>query len=64
MSETVQPMTCNRLSGGWLAVSPPGAEFRIGVTGASEQEARDRFHVAWDRWTKTLHDADDAQHTH
>lgn len=35
---------------GYLAVSPPGATPRIGVIGATEEEARRRFSKALDAW--------------
>lgn len=57
MADTVQPKTSNRATGGWLAVSPPDAQFRIGTTGQTEQEAIDRFFEAWRKWTDALNDS-------
>jgi hypothetical protein len=54
MPVTVQPVTCHRQVGGWLAVSPPGAKFRIGTMGADEQEASERFRETWRRWTESV----------
>lgn len=33
-----------------LAVSPPGSPLRVGVTGRSEPEARDKFHAELAAW--------------
>lgn len=40
--------------GGWLAYSPPGATFRIGVTGQSEAEAVAAFAETWAHWRALL----------
>lgn len=47
-------LNCPRLSprecGGWLAVSDATDLLQIGVTAASEQEARERFQEVRDHW--------------
>lgn len=40
---------------GWLAVTPRDHPYRIGVIGASEDEARRRFVAAFAAWQE-LHD--------
>lgn len=50
-SET-KPRMVHRACGGWLAVSPPGAFFRIGVTGATEAEAAESFELTKRRWAE------------
>jgi hypothetical protein len=52
----VEPHTLRRTGGGWLAVSPSGARFSIGVTGPTEDEARERFCFTWNKWLETLSD--------
>lgn len=54
VQSAVVPMTIRRANGGWLAVAPPGARFKIGTTGETEQEAVDLFQIAWREWTETL----------
>jgi hypothetical protein len=39
-----------RTGGGWLAVSGRGAMFKLGVTGPTEDETRERFKAAYRRW--------------
>jgi hypothetical protein len=46
----ISPRIMQRTCGGWLAVAPPGAVFRIGETGETEQQAVERFHEAWRQW--------------
>jgi hypothetical protein len=36
--------------GGWLATTAPRTKIRIGVVGASEEEARARFRASLNRW--------------
>lgn len=48
--DIVQPHLIRRTGGGWLAVSPKHARFLIGVTGTTEDEARDKFNVAYMQW--------------
>jgi hypothetical protein len=47
---TLEPRLIERRSGGWLAVTEDDSPVRIGVVGASEAEARERFHEALTRW--------------
>jgi hypothetical protein len=51
-----EPMTLHRHvpGGGWIAFSPPGAAFRIGAIGRTEQEAVAAFDAAWDGWRTSL----------
>lgn len=44
------PRLLRRLNGGWLAVSGPGAEIRIGVEAETADEARKRFAEALQLW--------------
>ena len=44
------PELIKRAPGGWLAVSPDRAVIRIGVTGSTENEARDKFTQALQKW--------------
>ena len=46
----VRPRLLRRLCGGWLAVSEDGSALLIGVEGATEEEARQRFAEALVRW--------------
>jgi hypothetical protein len=39
-----------RTGGGWLAVSAPGMLFKIGVTGPTEEETKERFKYTYKRW--------------
>ena len=48
------PRVILRATGGWLAVSEPGAFLSIGVTGTSEDDARERFAWAVHEWTMLL----------
>jgi hypothetical protein len=43
-----------RECGGWLAVSAPTNDVRIGVVGATEQEAASRFEATMGIWTSLL----------
>jgi hypothetical protein len=52
----IGPDLIRRACGGWLAVSPEGAILRIGVTAATEAEARDLFHQTAERWRQLLAD--------
>lgn len=63
MSVMVQPVTCHRHIGGWLAVSPSNAKFRIGTVGVDEQDASERFREAWRRWTESVNDQIDTTRT-
>ena len=59
MQET--PRLLRRAYGGWLAISPADADLQIGVTGSTEEEAGERFRVAWSRCIDLLADAALAQ---
>lgn len=50
----MEPRVMPRQCGGWLAVSPKWAPLRIGVTGATEREAREGFRYAVTAWSATL----------
>jgi hypothetical protein len=50
----VRPKIILRAVGGWLAVSPPGARFKIGVMAETEEEAGRLFHAAWRRWDEII----------
>lgn len=53
----VEPKVTKRLCPGWLAVSPEGAKYRIGVTGPTEEETRERFFQAYERWDHVVQEA-------
>jgi photosystem II stability/assembly factor-like uncharacterized protein len=53
-SGEIAPDVVRRLCGGYLAISPKGALFSIGTTGATAEEARDRFCLATRRWLEIL----------
>jgi hypothetical protein len=46
----LEPRLIERRTGGWLAVSEDESPVRIGVVGATEAEARERFHDALAQW--------------
>ena len=48
------PKTVHRQCGGWLAVAPATARFRIAVTADTEDEAIERFRLAQCRWAQIL----------
>lgn len=50
VDQNVMPNSFSRGCGGWLAVSPPEAMFKIGTTGATKDEANARFFSAWQAW--------------
>lgn len=50
----VEPQMIPRQCGGWLALSPPGARLRIGVTATTEEAARAGFRQALARWAESL----------
>ena len=52
-SET-KPKIVKRECGGWLAVAPPRAAFRMGVTAQSEDEAIEKFKISQARWAEIL----------
>jgi hypothetical protein len=52
----IKPRLLPRECGGWLAVSPVWARFSIGVTGATEEEAQDRFRSEFAIWVSLVDD--------
>lgn len=46
----LRPREC----GGWLAVSEPNDNLRIGVTASTEAEARERFAESVEAWLRLL----------
>lgn len=52
MPSTTEPILTPRARGGWLAVSTPGAQLRLGVVGRDEQDARDVFAASVSRWAE------------
>jgi hypothetical protein len=50
IARKVVPDLIRRTGGGWLAVAPKGAIFSIGVTAATQEEARENFCSAFARW--------------
>lgn len=54
-----EPKLVQRKCGGWLAVSPCGVPFQIGVTGETEIEAKERFGCALSKWNESLCSLDD-----
>lgn len=55
MIETVpKPRLIHRECGGWLAVSPRGARFQIGVTAETEAHAEHVFWETYVKWCETV----------
>jgi hypothetical protein len=54
ISAPIQPRLVARECGGWLAISPHGSALRIGVTAATESEAREAYHQSLAQWLATL----------
>lgn len=54
MAQVAEPMLIRRARGGWLAVSMPQCSLKIGVTAASEGEARASFERALQEWMAIL----------
>lgn len=52
--DAVNPEVILRECGGWLAVAPQHAAFKIALTGNTEREAVERFRAAWNLWAETL----------
>lgn len=52
--EAKSPDIVRRNGGDWLAVTPKEARLRIGVTAASESEAREKFSWTVKRWIELL----------
>lgn len=48
------PETLERPAGNWLAHSPGGSRYRIGVIGETREEAIRRFWEASNRWEEIL----------
>lgn len=48
----VKPELIERKCGGWLAVTPRGWPLSIGVTAATNADAKREFEAALDRWSK------------
>lgn len=48
--ELIAPRLLRRDNGGWLAVAPKGAPFRIGVAAWSAEDARRRFEREMAEW--------------
>jgi hypothetical protein len=57
-AETIRPNLMRRNAGGWLATSPNGATFSIGVTAPNEDEAVLKFRYAYTRWIEILKSAE------
>ena len=41
--ESGKPRIIHRNCGGWIALSPLGSDLQIGITAATEQEAKDKY---------------------
>jgi hypothetical protein len=54
--DQVQPNLIRRTGGGWLAVSPAGSRFSLGVTGLTEEEVREKFRFTYCRWLEIICD--------
>ena len=52
----IQPHLMRRTCGGWLAVAPSTALFRIGVTAITENEAIERFRFEYSKWVELFND--------
>ncbi len=50
MYDTPEPEVIARACGGFLAVSPKNAAFRIGVTAATEALVREKFCARYAKW--------------
>ncbi len=46
----IQPVINKRDCGGWIATSPKGSVLMIGVTGTTEEAAKEKFQEALKRW--------------
>lgn len=56
----IEPRVLRRECGGWLAVSPPGAEIRIGAIGITAESARERFRNELREWARLLEEPESA----
>ena len=52
--ERITPDLVRRTGGGWLAIAPKDAIITIGVTAATEDEAREKFRSVLRRWLEIL----------
>jgi hypothetical protein len=52
--ERESPRIIQRKCGGWLAVSAPHEDLRIGVTAESEDAVRDKYQAAVTDWRRNL----------
>lgn len=50
----IRPQLTERACGGWLAVTPADAAVCLGVTGPTENKARENFSRSFDRWKEIL----------
>lgn len=50
----IRPNLIRRTGGGWLAVAPSEAVLSLGVTAATEEEARAKFSSVYSRWIEIL----------
>lgn len=50
----IEPRLLRLDSGGWMAVSEPGAPLALGVTGKTADSARERFAAALRAWIALL----------
>lgn len=48
--DRIEPVLSRRERGGWLAVSPPGARFAIGVTAPTPDDAKNLFRFRYKKW--------------
>jgi hypothetical protein len=54
--DEIRPDLVRRTRGGWLAVAPSNAPFSIGVTAATEAEAKEKFRYVFSRWLEIIRD--------
>ncbi len=47
-----EPIAIHRACGGWLVVAAPEAPIRMGVIGASEEAAREKYQESLEKWEK------------
>lgn len=50
----ISPQMVRRSGGGWLAKAQKGAILSLGVTAATEEQAREKFRSAINRWVEIL----------
>jgi hypothetical protein len=51
-ADEIQPHLMRRTCGGWLAVAPRTALFRIGVTALTEKDVIEKFRFEYGRWVE------------